>query len=252
LSHAIGELVCGNPENNRLGEILLHLRRSIEALMESLSELSTKDPRRLTDYGPFLGRSLLEVVATVLCGRFDPVRLLIVRDVQERSDYDINKVWKVSLRWQGDVLAPKVENPTALGAEQLEYEKLSKALLGAHYDALLWQPALQRLAEFNTSNSGSYWLTEMLAKDPKGFIPERRERLGQLYSAFSKGIHHEFVVPPGSKLDGTTVVNLLTGALRHVAELAVVSHFVGHTPGTLSGSEALRLFLAVEGCEVVT
>lgn len=249
----LSRLICGSAAaGTDIGDILLHVGQCIDDVASEIRWLGSQDDRRMTMFGPFLGRSLLELAATALCGRLDPFRLLIIREVQSRSDYQIDVVWNVSMRWQADVVVPKdkKENVDSLGNVQLEYEKMSKALLGGHYDTIVWRPAVQRMLDAATEKGV---LIAGIAKDePKSFIPLRRESIGRLYSAFSKGIHNEFVLPPGAKLDRSTVRDLLSKTVALVAELALVSHFTAHAYAPLTADEAFDTFNRIESTDVIS
>jgi hypothetical protein len=239
--------VTGDSGDTDLGKILIHVQASLDYVMDQLSWLASQEPRRISMLGPFLGRSLLELSATALIGRLDPVRLLVVRRIQEQPDYAISIPWKGSIRWQGDVLASK--KVTSLWGEEVEYEKVTKALLGDYYDHLLWRPAVERVLEYGVV--GGVWLAELAAIDAAAFVSRKRDDIGLLYSSLSKGIHHEFVIPPGALYDRATVVDLIQRTVHLVADLALVSHFIGHASFSLSPGQALEAFNRIETFEVL-
>jgi hypothetical protein len=251
----LGLLACGTPNvvpggpawHSELGKILAHLQASLDYVMDQLSWLADQEPRRISMLGPFLGRSLLELSATALIGRLDPVRLLVVRKIQEQPDYEISIPWKGSIRWQGDVLAAKKVGD--LWGEAVEYEKVTKALLGDYYEHLLWRPAVEHVLERGVV--GGVWLAEIAAIDAAAFVPRKRHEIGVLYSSLSKGIHHEFVIPPGALYDRATVVDLVQRTVHLVADLALVSHFIGHASFSLNHDQAFDVFNRIENFEVL-
>ena len=252
LANDLSLLICGKPTaapygDSELGQILTHIQESMDYLMDEISWLGEQEPRRVSMLGPFLGRSLLELSATALIGRLDPLRILVVRQIQAQPEYDTAIPWKASIRWQGDVLAAK--KVTNLWGEALDYEKVTKALLGDYYDHLVWRPAALRMLGFATA--GGAWLAEIATRGAESFVSQRREDIGGLYSSLSKGIHHEFVMPPGAIYDRATVTALILRTVHLVADLGLVSHFVAHATCSLSADEALAAFNQIETVEVM-
>jgi hypothetical protein len=244
-------LLCGKPtalsSGSELGEILAHIKESMDYLMDQLSWLGEQDVRHISMLGPFFGRSLLELATTALIGRLDPLRLLVVRKIQAQGNYKTGIPWKASIRWTGDVIAEKkAPNPWS---ETMDYKEMSRALLGEYYDHLLWRPAAQQMLGAVTDQG--VWLAELAANDMELFISRKRDEIGRLYSSLSKGIHHEFVMPPGTLYDRSTVRNLVLSTVRQVAELGLVSHFIAHASATLNSEEALATFNRIENVEVM-
>ena len=185
---------------------------------------------------------------TALIGRLDPLRLLVVRQIQAQPRYDTAIPWKASIRWQGDVLAEekKVQDPWG---EALDYKEMTKALLGQYYDQLLWRPAAQQM--LGVVQGGNVWLAELARTDASNFISRKRHEISQLYSSLSKGIHHEFVMPPGTLYDRSTVVDLVVRTVHLVADLGLVSHFIPHASSSLNADEAVKAFNRIETIEVM-
>jgi len=244
-------LVCGSSASgtapSEIGEIMSFIRGTIDRVMEELAWLSSQDDRRVSMLGPFLGRSLLELSTTALVGRMDPLRLLVVRQIQSQPAYDPGARWKASMQWQGDVVAAKAVKE--LWTDGVQYDAITKALLGDYYDHLLWQPAHQRLLA--TSLAGGSWLSDLGRIPAESFVPRERDVITRLYSSLSKGIHHEFVMPPGALYDRTTVVDLVQRAVHVVADIAVISHFVPHCQFGLTAADAVGAFNRVETAEVL-
>lgn len=245
-------LTCGNPiapapsGSAEIGEILTYIQSMIDAVLNQLSWLATQDQQRISMLAPFLGRSLLELSITALIGRLDPLRLLVIRQVQSQPDYDTALVWKASIRWQGDVVAEKKKD---LWGQSLEYDKITKALLGEYYDHLIWRPAFQRM--LSLSPSGGDWVAQLAGIDVGSFVARKREELGRLYSSLSKGIHHEFVMPPSSVYDRTTIVDLVQRTVHSIADLALVSQFIPHALSTLPRNDAVATYNRIESMEVI-
>lgn len=247
----LGALVCGRVTGvtspSEIGEIMSFIRDTIDRVVVELAWLSSQDDKRVSMLGPFLGRSLLELSTTALVGRMDPLRLLVVRQIQSQPDYNTAARWKASMQWQGDVLAGKAVKD--LWTDAVQYDGVSKALLGDYYDHLLWRPAFQRL--FASSPTGGSWLAGLAGISAESFVPRKRDEITRLYSSLSKGIHHEFVMPPGALYDRTTVVDLIQRSVHVVSDIAVTSHFVPHCQFGLAGAEAVDAFNRVETAEVL-
>lgn len=219
----------------------------MDSVMHQFSWLGEQDAGRVSMFGPFLGRSLLELSATALIGRLDPIRILVVRQIQAQPDYDTSIPWKASIRWQGDVLAAKkVQN---LWGDALEYEKITKALLGDYYDHLVWRPAVQQM--LGVAKGGGNWFAQLGAISPDSFVTRKRDEISRLYSSLSKGIHHEFVLPPGTLYDRATVVDLVQRTIHLIADIGLVSHFIPHASASLSPDDAMATFNRIENVEVM-
>lgn len=250
-------LVCGNcaatsqDGEPALGQILAYIQSSMDSVLDHLSWLRTEEPKRILMLAPFLGRSLLELATTALIGRLDPLRLLVVRQIQSQPEYVTSISWKTSIRWQGDVLTSEgaSKQEKELWGSGLEYEKVHKALLGQYYDQLLWRPAHQRMN--SVSRPGGVWLNALAVVTPKSFVALKRIELGKLYSSLSKGIHHEFVMPPESVYDRDTIVDFIQRSAHVVADLALVSHFIPHALFALSPDEAIDAYNRIENMEVI-
>jgi|SRR5690348_75238 len=252
MSSDLGVLVCGDlrtvdvGEDSELAKIFTHLQTMIDRILGELGWLGTQLPERIAMYGPFLGRSLLELGLTALIGRIDPTRLLVVKRTQEHGDYSANKPWNSAIRWQGDVLAKKV---TDLWSPDTAYKDMTKALFGDYYVELFWIPCMKKLADLEVD--GGAWLAELKAMTAPGFCRQRRELVGQLYSFASKGIHSEFVVPPGSLYDHATITNQITKIAQTLAELGLLINMIPHALYKLGPDEAFASFNRVEQDEII-
>jgi len=79
-----------------------------------------------------------------------------------------------------------------------------------------------------------------------------RAEAARLYSALSKGVHHEFVVPPATMYDRPTVRGYLGDVTRVIAQLALVSHMIIHSPYRLDDDRSIALFEIVQRLEVAS
>ena len=248
---ACGDLKPSEGAPSQLQEILEHIGDSIDVVVTHLRWVGAQPPARLALFGPFLGRSLLELCLTAIAGRLDPVRLLVVREVQSHPDYTTEKAWKAAIHWQGDIIPKRAAaDPSKKKFENPDPSDLSRALLGDEYDRLLWRPATDRLL-VQAAGSGSNWLAKMASTGSDKFAARKRGEMDRMYSSLSKGIHHEFVLPPGVLYDRTTVADLIQKVLQAVAEIGLVSHFVAGVPFAWEAKKALRLFNALEEMELI-
>lgn len=248
----LAALVCGGAEIDavqndcEVSKILLHLRNILVSVLGELNALGVQPPERISLYGPFLTRSLLEVAVTALIGRLDPTRVLVVKRVQEHGNYDTTKAWNAAIRWQGDVLDKKAGD---LWTPERSYREMTKALFGDYYVDLYWKPALAKIQD--PTLLGGSWLAAIRSKSIEEFANSRRELVAKLYSESSKGIHSEFVVPPGSKYDKLTVANMAARVLEVLSELGLLINMLPHIAYTMPKADASAIFTELESVEVL-
>ena len=248
----LAKLVCGGVEIDHadpeceLSQISIHLRTVIETVLAELGWLSEQSPARITLYGPFLVRTLLEVGVTALIGRIDPTRLLIVKRTQQHGEYNTKQPWNSAIRWQGDVLDEKVNE---LWSPKKQYKDMTKALFGDYYIDLYWNLALKKVVD--CENTGGTWLAEIKGMSIEEFSTRRRVTISSLYSESSKGVHSEFVVPPGSLYDKLTISNLVSKIIQTLSELGLLINFLPHIAYRLDTSYAIELFNQIEEIEVM-
>jgi len=240
--------MCGKIEsmNSELDEILKHLSKSIDLIINEIKQLKEYDANKFAFLSPFFGRSLLELGCTALIAKLDPFRILIIREKQ-MADYEIDKPHKSSIRWQGDVLAEKqiddlwndkfLKNPT-------------RALLGDYYCHIFWHKGIEALFDQVEDSRGGDWFVDIKNYDANGLCAMIRGKLARLYSSLSKGIHHEFVIPPGVSFDKDTVNELLIDSINMMAVLGLVSNLVSHVKNPLNLSYAIELFERIQNIEV--
>lgn len=222
---SISILLCGikSSPNSDIDEILNYLFDSIVKIIEEISKLSSMPDDHITLYGPFLGRSLLELGSTALIARLDPFRVLILRESQKQVDYDLGKPNSASIRWQGDVLS---ENINELWSDK-SLKNPTRALLGVyqrHFFAKIMDKVIDGL---NDHGSGD-WTIKLTGLPPEGLPNYIMQEITKLYSSLSKGIHHELIVPAESLLDRDTVITLLNNTLHIMATAGLITSFVPH------------------------
>lgn len=248
----LAKLLCGgtgidDAPDCEISKILRHLREVVTSTLVELEWLGTQSDQRISIYGPFLVRSLLEVGVTALIGRLDPTRVLVVKRTQECSDYDTKQAWSSAVRWQGDVVDKK---QSSLWVPEKHYKDMTKALLGDYYFEIYWASALRRIADFEVV--GGAWLAGLKGKTIDEFSGSRRLSMANLYSQSSKGVHSEFVVPPGSLYDKLTVVDLASKIIQILSELGLLVNFLPHIAYKLEPLEAVSLLNEIENIEVMT
>lgn len=222
---SISTLLCGekNTPNSDIDEILNYLFERIGKICNEISKLETMADDHITLYGPFLGRSLLELGSTALIARLDPFRVLILREAQKQPDYDLGKPNNASIRWQGDVLA---EDVNGLWTDK-SLKSPTRALLGVYQRHFLTKIMDQVVDELNDLGNGN-WANRLTSRPLEGLAYYILQEITKLYSSLSKGIHHELIVPAESLLDRDTVITLLNSTLHVMASIGLITSFVPH------------------------
>jgi hypothetical protein len=248
----LAKLVCGSDDIHNevndceISEILKHLKSVLMNVLNEIEVIGEESESRITLYGPFLVRTLLEVGVTALIGRLDPTRLLIVKRTQQHGDYSTEKAWNSAIRWQGDVVDSKVER---LWPVDKNYKEVTKALFGDYYFDLYWQKALKKICD--SDMTGGAWLAEIKGMDISTFSGRRRSSISRLYSSSSKGVHSEFVIPPGSLYDKLTIKNLASEIIQILSELGLLVNQLPHIAYRIETAEAIGLFNGIELVEVM-
>jgi hypothetical protein len=165
----------------------------LERLAFSLKD-SSFDSDLASFAAPLVARSIFETALTALIGRFDPLRILIVRESQLADDYDFSKKNDLAINWQNDFHGEALR-PASGGQEpKLKIDSMPRALLGKYYERSLWLEAVERLSDSARTSEQGEWLRQLLRFQPTEFIPRMRTEIQSVYSSCSKGIHQEFVV----------------------------------------------------------
>ena len=244
-------LVCGAPNaNSELGQVLNHIRVTLETVVNELLTLKDLSDSRVSFYGPFLGRSILELSCTAVIARIDPFRVLVLREFQSRPDYQIGERSKISIQWQGDVLAEKkVQDLWSEGTVQKAMT--ARALFGDYYDHIFWRNAAEKMVDTIPDARGGPWMDELRKVEPNSFCSYIRGKIKNLYSSFSKGMHHEFVIPAESILDRATVSSLVREALYVTASIGLALTTIPHTPLAVSLDDAIESYEHIQSVEIV-
>jgi hypothetical protein len=241
---ALAKLLCGKvvAGGEGIDEVLSHLSASIDNVVQELESLESLSPNQLSLFAPFLGRSILELGCTALIARLDPFRVLLLREYQKQPNYEIDKPHKSSIRWQGDILAEKVDN---LWADK-SLQNPTRALLGDYYKTLIWATNFDKLLNAIKDVSGDEWIVELRQKEFKQFYDRTFDDFKSLYSESSKGIHHELVVSLSSAFDRETTRRLIEKTVRNIANLGLIVSVVSHAVNKLDVDEAIAAYKEIQ------
>jgi hypothetical protein len=246
----LARLACGDPDTtSELGQVLTHIGTMIDTVMQEITAPRDRSDKHVTLYGPFLGRSLLDLSLTALIARFDPFRVLLIREMQRSPEYQAGVRLKTAIQWQGDVLGEaKILN---LWSPEKSMDKVTRALLGDYFDHVIWRPAFGVLLDSPDPLPAGPWTQELQLLTAERVMSRLRVEVGTTYSSLSKGIHHEFVIPPERLYDRKTVVTCLLDAMRLASHLALLSQMVAHCPFLIARQEALTHYNNLQYCEVL-
>ena len=234
-------------------QVLEHLGKSMDLIIREIQELKDQeDENKMSLFGPFLGRSILELGSTIIISRIDPFRVLLLKKAQSQSNFKVGKPNKSSIHWQGDVLAKeKVNN---LWADK-NVQSPTRALVGDYYKELIWPQSIQSLRREIDSNRGGEWFIEWIRNVEEeregGVVGKIRQNLEELYSSLSKGIHHEFVAPTQVSLDRTTIIELINKSISIISTLGLMLNSIDYVSNRIELVEAIRLYEEIQRSEVL-
>jgi hypothetical protein len=245
----ITRLTCGDPDPaSELGQVLTHIGNMIDVIMAEVMSFSDRSDSHVTLYGPFLGRSMLEQTVTALIARFDPFRVLVIREMQRSPDYQAGVRLRSAIQWRGDVISEgKVAN---LWSPEKSMDGITRALLGDYFEHTIWKPAFAVLLDSPDPLPPGPWAQELQMRAPEGLVPWLRLDLASVYSSLSKGVHHEFVIPPEKLYDRQTVITYLHDAIRLSSHLGLLSHMVAHCSFVIPRQHALANYNSLQYLEV--
>lgn len=222
----LSKLICGIDfeDDNDIDKILGHISVSVNKIASEIISLPSLSNEKLSLYGPYLGRSLLELSTTALLARLDPFKILLMKGKQEQSDYELGKPHSSAIRWQGDVVDEAVND---IWAEK-PLKNPTRAILGAYQTQLVMVKSAQKVFDESTETLIGGWYNELTRTDAKGLVEKLKSKINTLYSSLSKGIHHELLVPQESILDRDTVLNLINDTLFVVMTLGLLMSRIPH------------------------
>ncbi|QCF36978.1 hypothetical protein [Salinivibrio sp. YCSC6] len=213
-------LVCGTgfDSNHELDKILLHLQTSLQKVTQELVELQQSSDYKLGLYGPYLGRSILELSMTALIARVDPFKILLMKGKQEQPDYDLGKPHSSAIRWQGDVVDKAVSNIW----NDKSLKDPTRAIFGAYQVQLVLISSAELVIDEGSESSMGEWYAQLSSTTPDSTIESIKSKINTAYSSLSKGIHHELLIPQESVLDRDTVISLLNETFYIVASISLL------------------------------
>jgi len=184
----LSSLLCGEHEHlGELSKILEQLGKTIDDFAPRCFQfISENNPKDITTFGPFCGRTILETACSIFIARLDPFRLLLIKRRQEQPHYDPATRHKIAIQWYGDVLLADKKPPRL---ENITSDKISRALLTDYTADIYWTPALINLLDEIKDKNESEWLKELEQIEPNGIVTYFRTEADALYSSLSKGIH---------------------------------------------------------------
>ncbi|MEE3954136.1 hypothetical protein [Peribacillus frigoritolerans] len=247
--HPISKLICGQTSDDLsdIKQISDRLNKTISNFSERLLALEIKDnDNRLL--APFYARSILEAACTALLLRLDPFRVLSIYKVQSTTQYDITKKSNVSLLWTGDILAANKPKDKLWHPEN-KLTDLDRALLSNYTGDLFWKQGFLKTLDYINNQDlglGSNWLNDLKEFDENAFFERSKTESSKLYSAFSKGVHYEFLIEANSVYDFTTVQNYVNRMFQLIANLGLISHFIGTMSSRFEKNVSLNLYLEIE------
>lgn len=247
MAESLARLLCNfNDQESDVDQILAHLNSSIKKILNEIEGLSSLPDDKLALYGPYLGRSLLELATTAMLAKLDPFRILITKGKQTQPNYELDRPQKASLKWRGDVVGEKVANLW----EDKALNNPSRAILGSYSVELVLTKSAQDLLDKATEDAVGEWYQDITSLEAEPLVMKMISRIEKLYSTLSKGIHHELLIPLESVLDRDTVVNGLNETIFVVATLGLVVSFVPHSYARDDMETSFSLYKTAKDLEV--
>lgn len=223
----LADIACGKHESLAFEhkEIFEELHKKITKFTSKL-ELEINKDESDSELVALYSRNILEGVCTALLGRLDSYRLLIVYKSQLSDEYDISKKSNLAISWFGDMIAEKSPKEK-LWSPNHKLTDFSRALLSKQYGELYWERGFSSISDEIGSSVDieySYWIEELLGQDEHQSFERAWTELYRFFSAFSKGIHLEFLINEEIVFDSETVLVNVTGMLKILSWLCLASH----------------------------
>lgn len=242
-------LICGHDWSNdiEIDKILNHLSISIRKVITEIKELPSQEDDKLSLYGPYLGRALLELSVTALLARVDPFKILLMKGKQEKTDYDLGKPHSSAIRWQGDVVDKAVSNLW----DDKSLKDPTRAILGAYQVELVLINSAEKIIDYGSEESIGGWYNDIIQTDARGLVEKIKTKINFLYSSLSKGVHHELLVPIESILDRDTVLTLINETIYIVSTLSLLVSQIPHAYKSCPFEKSVQLYKSCKELEVV-
>lgn len=242
------KIVCGQYNRESVDDlcvILNHIGDNIDYFYDqSINMFNESDRKKISYYGPYCSRGLLEIACNALIARLDPYRILIVKRVQIETNYNAGKSTKSRIQWSGDVLS---DSPaTNLWDQEKIDQRITRALLGSYMEELVLRPAFLKLIDTIPEDISSDWIEQLRKIKPEGLANFFRSKATELYPKLSKGVHQEYVVPISVSYDRNEIINSVILVIQFIAQLSLISHFVPFAFGCITAEEAIDCFRTIE------
>jgi hypothetical protein len=220
--HPLTQLACADltTSDGPIGEISHHLALTLDRLLVRSTELRKNGSAiDLALLGPVLARGTLEVAATALTARVDPVRILAIRKCQKLATYDPGSPNPIRFEWSTDVMGEKGKPWT----DRVIAKDIQRGFLSSHLHDLVWQDAFEALLDSLDFHRGLIWIASIKRIVPTDFTAYMRTEAAKLYSELSKGIHSEFVIPIEYQFDKATMSDLFDRVWTWVGNISLTA-----------------------------
>lgn len=248
----LSTLSCGAYENySNCNDVFGNIFNIISDMETRLLELPHDNDETLKLLGPFYARTLLENVCISLVGRFDPFRLLFVKNVQKQDTFGISSRSKAAIQWFGDIFEQGLDRnelvPEKMWSSNKEFRSIGRGLLGDYYGEVYWKPAFIELLDDETNYLDRPYLGDEFRNiPPEHFMSQIRQRFSGIYSSLSKGVHSELVIKADIIYDRTTVIQLVSDVMNYSAFLSLLSHKICSTICRLDFQVAVERYVAIK------
>lgn len=237
---SIGLLICGEPDDDwSARDTFTHytdlLNRFDAKLSEYRSDLTQPDALM---FSAFCARVILENSGAILSGRLDPFRMMAVRSFQAQDDFDHGRQLKAGYKWTPDIIPS--ETAKNIWKNDVDSNKLSRALFSPYCDELFWRPAFINALDYIDDHNLER--TPLMGDiEPPNFIGRVKSELTRLYSLLSKGVHWDYLTPE-AMLDPDTLLVALEDCRAHIGLLAFTSHFIPTSYGRIDKALAYQIY----------
>lgn len=240
--------------SDNFSSVCAHLQTSLKNVLNEIIVLPSESEQRVALFGPLLGRAVLEITFTALVARIDPFRILALREIQIHASslgYQyLGERTNAAIQWTGDV-RPSETDPNDLWRLDRQFSKYSRSLFGATYGEVFWKDAFTTTIDALNASHQGVWFDELRNIQPESFLMRTRSECDRAYSALSKGVHQEFVVPQTAIYDKPAVLVFIKDALRLAARASLISNAIPTCVGCHLLSTALGHFATAQQLESI-
>lgn len=246
---AIADLICGIAVDPNLCTDLDHigyvgrLRTDVTELHSFIKSAAMgTESLPASAVFPFLSRKFLELSLTSVLARVDPMRVLAARKNQLDDSYEPGQRNLSSISWLGDIYPSRKPPIGNIWDSSHLKDGPERSLLGWHIGEAAISPGLRWLTD--KGDGSSRWLNELSKVDkPLDWI---KGHLARMYSAFSKGIHAEYLLDDQTAFDKDAITQYMHDCYMSVCLLAASTHASPLFARSLPPVEALEILLQIE------